>query len=69
MSNKIDARGLSCPQPVIMLKKAMESKESEYDCLVDSMVCVENCTRFAEREGYKVSMTEDSEGYNLKIKK
>ena len=26
----LDARGLSCPEPVIMLSKAMMSKENKY---------------------------------------
>jgi tRNA 2-thiouridine synthesizing protein A len=65
----IDARGLSCPQPVIMLKKAMSSRDDEYECIVDSKVCVENCTRFASHEGYGVEVEETPDTYILKIKK
>ena len=43
----IDARGRSCPEPVIMIKKAMTTKESSYEMLVDNRVSVENVTRFA----------------------
>ena len=32
----LDARGLSCPEPVIMLSKAMMSKENKYQMIVDS---------------------------------
>ena len=28
---KVDARGLSCPEPVIRAKNAMESGDKEYD--------------------------------------
>ena len=31
----VDARGCSCPEPVIMIKKALASKESRYEMLVD----------------------------------
>ena len=40
----IDVRGLSCPQPVIQVKKALEKKEASYEVLLDSMVSVENVT-------------------------
>ena len=33
---KIDARGLSCPEPVIRAKNAMESGDKEYEILVDN---------------------------------
>lgn len=32
----IDARGYSCPEPVIMAKKALESQEQEYEMMVDT---------------------------------
>ena len=31
----VDARGLSCPIPVIMTQKAMKSKEDYYEVMVD----------------------------------
>ena len=35
---KVDARGLSCPEPVIRAKNAMESGDKEYEILVDNVV-------------------------------
>ena len=32
---KIDARGLSCPEPVILISRAMKSGESAYEIKVD----------------------------------
>ena len=32
----VDARGYSCPEPVIMLRKAMAKKDAEYTVLVDN---------------------------------
>lgn len=57
----IDARGRSCPEPVIMIKKAFESKSDRYEIMVDNKVSVENVTRFAEHNGYKVEVTENSD--------
>lgn len=39
---KVDARGLSCPEPVIRAKNAMESGDKEYEILVDNVVAKEN---------------------------
>ena len=65
----IDARGLSCPEPVIMIRDAMKSKEAQYMMLADSRVCVENVTRYAEHEGYHVTVTDQGEDFLLTIEK
>ena len=38
---RVDARGLSCPEPVIQTKNAMASKEAAYEVLVDNVVAKE----------------------------
>lgn len=50
----IDARGLSCPQPVIMAKKGLMDKPAEVEILVDNIAAVENVTRYAHAMGYTV---------------
>ena len=65
----IDARGLSCPEPVIRIKKAMASKEAVYEMVIDNRTALENVTRFAQHSGYTVSYTENGGEYNLKIQK
>ena len=40
----IDARGLSCPEPVVLLRSAMESKENAYQIIVDNHASRENTT-------------------------
>ena len=69
MSNIIDARGLSCPEPVIMKKEALSSNEDAYEIIVDSVASKENVTRFAEHQGYQVSVEEKDGEYTLKLKK
>ncbi len=63
--NTVDARGLSCPQPVLMTKKAMESGDKAYEIIVDNGTAKENVTRFAQNAGYKVSVTEIDGDFHL----
>lgn len=67
--NSLDARGLSCPEPVIMIRKAMMSKEDAYEIIVDNVASKENVTRFASHQGYQVTVTEKDGEYTLSIKK
>lgn len=66
---KVDARGLSCPEPVIMTKKALASKDRSYEILVDNVTAKENVTRFATHQGYKVTVTEQGNDYLLTLTK
>ena len=66
---KLDACGLSCPEPVIMISKAMKSGDTAYEITVDNRVSRENVTRYAEHQGYTVSVTEADGEYTLKITK
>ena len=63
----VDARGLSCPMPVIMTQKAMKSKEDYYEVLVDAPAPLENVTRYAQSQGYKVEVEDRGGEYLLKI--
>ena len=65
----LDARGLSCPEPVIMIRKAMMSKEDAYEMIVDNVTSKENVTRYAEHQGYTVSLTENGGEYTLVMRK
>lgn len=65
----IDARGLSCPEPVVMLRKAMMTKENAYQIIVDNLTSNENVTRYAEHQGYSVSATQKDGEYTLSIQR
>lgn len=65
----IDSRGLSCPEPVILLRKAMASKEARYEMLVDNHAAKENTSRYAKSQGYEVTVTETNGEYKLVFKK
>mgnify|MGYP000375788479 FL=1 len=65
----VDARGLSCPEPVVMTRNAMVSKETAYQVLVDAIAAKENVTRYAMSQGYAVSVSENNGEFTLDITK
>ena len=66
---QLDARGLSCPEPVILIRKAMAGKEPRYEMVVDNPVSRENVTRYAEHQGYRVTVNEEQGEYKLVMTK
>ena len=68
MKTTVDACGLSCPEPVLKLKQVID-KTDEIELLVDSSVCVENCSRFARSKGFEVSVRGGSGQYIMLITK
>lgn len=68
MANKVvDARGRSCPEPVMMTKVALETSSPPIEVLVDNEVAKENVTRFAKSKGFQVKVTEYDEEFKLEI--
>lgn len=65
----IDVRGLSCPEPVIMVQKALASGENRYIVQCDSKSAVENITRFVLAQGYSIVSIEEGSEYILTITK
>ena len=66
----IDARGLSCPVPVVMVQKEVKKgSPDEVRVLVDSMVCVENITRFARSVKYDVEVIKKDGEFELILRK
>lgn len=65
----LDARGLSCPEPVIMLSKSMMSKENKYQMIVDSPTAKENVNNYGKKQGYNVNITEQNGEYTLTFTK
>jgi selenium metabolism protein YedF len=62
MKKTIDARGLACPEPVIMTKKALDSREvTEVMAIVDNRAALENISRLVKTMNL-VSMVEEQDG-------
>jgi len=68
MKTVVDACGLSCPEPVLKLKKVIDTAD-EIELLVDNRVCVENCTRFAESRGFTVAVEGERGQYTMTLTK
>jgi TusA-related sulfurtransferase len=48
MAKQVDARGLSCPQPIILAIKAIETGDFPVEVLVETVTSRENVRRMAE---------------------
>jgi tRNA 2-thiouridine synthesizing protein A len=70
MADQIDARGLSCPQPVVLTnKKIKELGKGMFEVLVDTETSKENVSRLAEQAGWTVEVQVVGEDYHLVLKK
>ena len=54
----LDTSGFSCPEPVIMTKKALKDRPASLDDIVDNVESRENVPRYAEAVGYNVKRTD-----------
>lgn len=57
----IDTRGLSCPQPVLMVHPHLSGTEP-IDVLVDNTTSQENVSRAARHTGWNVEAHEEGDG-------
>ena len=67
----VDARGLNCPLPVLMVQKEVKNGAPKaLEVLVDDRCAVENITRFAHSQGYDIQVKElEDDEFELKLKK
>ncbi len=67
MSNTIDARGLSCPQPVILAKTAIDTGKFPIIVWVDTVTARENVRRMAEFKGLSVTIQSLDDEFQLTL--
>lgn len=65
----IDARGLLCPEPVVLAQRAVKADPKEVAVLVDAVAAKENVSRFAVSRGYDVSVSEQKGEFTLTLTK
>ncbi|MHB0856128.1 MAG: sulfurtransferase TusA family protein [Anaerolineae bacterium] len=65
----VDARGLSCPQPVILARQAIKQGSFPIEVLVDTATARDNVTRLAEKQGCRVQAVPVSDGFQLIIER
>lgn len=64
----VDARGLSCPSPVVRAKKALESiRKGRIEVLVDEPVAKENVLRLAAHMGCSQRCEVHEQGWRITI--
>ena len=67
MSQKVDARGLSCPQPVLLTKQAVDKGEFPIEVLVETVTSRENVRRMAQNWGCQVQVEEIGDEFKLTL--
>jgi len=68
--NEIDARGLSCPMPVIKTEKAIEGmKSGSVVVIVDNGTSRDNVTRLAKSKGFDVALEKKGDDIYLTLTK
>ena len=68
-ATRVDARGLSCPQPVVLTNRAIEAGADNLEVLVDNEVSKENVLRLAKRHRMQASAREEGTDIVIEIKK
>ncbi len=68
MKQTVDARGLTCPQPVVLTLKALALAD-EVTTIVDNQAAVANVTRLAQSKGCAVEVAEREDGIYLSLRK
>lgn len=65
-----DARGLLCPEPVLIVKREMERLGlGTFQVLVDTAAARDNITRLAENQKWELSVEQKGEEFLLTLKK
>jgi len=67
----VDARGLSCPQPAMLARQAIQKLDKgTVEVLVDSGTARENVSRLARNAGWTVTVEDQPEGsYRIVLNK
>jgi tRNA 2-thiouridine synthesizing protein A len=67
MEHSVDARGLSCPQPVILARTAIQAGKFPIEVMVDTVTSRENVRRAAEKLGCTVKIEELGDEFKLTL--
>lgn len=60
----IDARGLSCPEPVMLTKQAL-SQKGAYEIIVDNHTSKEKVSAFIQEQGLPVTVTQKEDDFYI----
>ena len=66
----VDARGLSCPQPIVETKKVLDKiSGGRVEVLVDTVTSRENVLRFGRNAGWQGSFEESEVSFKVILEK
>ena len=68
MTKTVDARNLSCPQPVMLTKKALEEAD-EVLTIIDNEAARDNVSRLGKSQGCEVSVESKKDGIYLTLRR
>lgn len=68
MATTVDTRGLPCPQPVILTKKAL-AEADDVISIVDNEISRQNVSKMAARQGFAVTAEEREDGVYLHLRR
>ncbi len=63
---QLDARGLACPEPLLMFSNAYKSGGG-FELVVDTEVVKENIVRLCSTKGITYSITDVDNGFTFKV--
>ncbi len=63
----VDTRGLSCPQPVVEVKRAVSQGAAEVEALTDNATSLANVTRFMTKQGFALKSKTEEDGYTRAV--
>ncbi len=64
---EVDARGLSCPEPIMLTADALKNNEGPVRVLVSEPHQKTNVEKLAKDQGKKTTVTEDGSGFVIVI--
>lgn len=68
--SKVDTRGMSCPQPILMTKNALKKNPDEVIILVDNKTAETNVSRFLKKSKYRIEeIVNNDDEYFIRARK
>ena len=64
---EVDARGLSCPEPVMLTKSALKKQGTPLKVLVDDAIAKTNIEKLIKKEGKKLTVSENDSEFEMII--
>jgi tRNA 2-thiouridine synthesizing protein A len=68
-AKKIDARGLSCPQPVVLTSQAINEGADNLEVIVDNEVSKENVLRVAKKYNMRTDVRKEDQDIVIQMSK